>query len=89
MSSPTPPSHGNSGPPLDNPILNAYETFVRDTPAVTRTVMQLQVFAWILSFFVDLTFGLANIPYFCIQKFEIYRYEKKKKEKNSFEFMPS
>lgn len=65
----------NSGgaPPSDNPILNAYEAFQRDTPIVTRGLMTTQAGAWVLSFFIDLTFGLANIPYFTIAKYEFYR----------------
>jgi membrane associated rhomboid family serine protease len=41
-------------PPDENPFLKAYERFVRDTPFVTRGLLQLQVITWILSWFLDL-----------------------------------
>ncbi|KAG7364345.1 rhomboid family protein [Nitzschia inconspicua] len=66
-------SQNNSGPPSDNPILNTYETFQRETPFVTRTIITTQAFSWVLSFFVDLTFSLANIPFFTVVYFEVYR----------------
>lgn len=70
-------SHINSGgvPPNnnDNPILNLYDNFQRDTPMVTRAVLTTQVCSWALSCFVDLTFAFANIPRFTFTNFEIYR----------------
>jgi membrane associated rhomboid family serine protease len=68
-------SNINNGgiPPTDNPILNFYENFQRDTPMVTRVVLTTQACSWALSCFLDLTYALANIPYFTITKFEIYR----------------
>lgn len=71
LSSPSPGSPG--APPPDNPVFNAYEQFQRDTPVVTRSVLTVQAIAWGISWFVDLTFGLANIPYFTLVRFEIYR----------------
>jgi membrane associated rhomboid family serine protease len=65
--------HSSGGPPSDNPILHTYETFHRETPFVTRTIITTQAFSWALSFFVDLTFSLANIPIFTILHYEIYR----------------
>lgn len=66
-------SQNISGLPAENPILNTYETFIRETPLVTRTIISTQSFSWVLSFFVDLTFSLANIPVFTVMHYEIYR----------------
>jgi membrane associated rhomboid family serine protease len=60
-----------STPP--NPVLTAYDNFVRETPLVTRLVITSQFAAWVLSFFVDPSFAVANIPHFTIFNFEIYR----------------
>lgn len=60
-------------PPPPNPVLNAYETFARETPLVTRYVLTSQFATWVLSFFVDPSFAVANIPHFTIFKFELYR----------------
>jgi hypothetical protein len=60
-------------PPPPNPILTAYETFVRDTPLVTRYTITIQFVSWFASFFVNPSFAIDNIPYFTIFKFEIYR----------------
>ena len=63
----------SSGPPDSNPFLTAYEGYVRDTPLVTRYVLNAVVISYFLSFFVDPTFALANIPYFTIFRFQLYR----------------
>jgi membrane associated rhomboid family serine protease len=63
----------NNEPPPPNPILSAYEGFVRDTPLVTRYTMTTLVMSWIVSFVADPTFALANIPHYTVLKFEIYR----------------
>lgn len=63
---------GDDSPP-DNPILNIYETYQRETPTITRTVMTTQVVAYVVNIFFDLSLGLGNIPVFTVYKFEIYR----------------
>ena len=65
-------SSGNEPPP-PNPVLTAYEAFLRDTPLVTRYTMTTLCISWVVSFFFDPTFAIANIPRFTIFKFEIYR----------------
>jgi membrane associated rhomboid family serine protease len=60
-------------PPPANPVLDAYETFVRETPLVTRYILISQVITWIISFFMDLSLAVANVPQFTIFKFELYR----------------
>eukprot|EP00529_Nitzschia_sp_RCC80_P029055 CAMPEP_0113503460 /NCGR_PEP_ID=MMETSP0014_2-20120614/34165_1 /TAXON_ID=2857 /ORGANISM="Nitzschia sp." /LENGTH=323 /DNA_ID=CAMNT_0000398447 /DNA_START=10 /DNA_END=978 /DNA_ORIENTATION=+ /assembly_acc=CAM_ASM_000159 len=83
-SSPSSSSSSSSSSPLQqqspflppdgtNPFRNAYESFNKDTPFVTKFVMTAQIVSWLISWFVDLTFALSNIPYFTIQRFEIYR----------------
>lgn len=61
------------GPPPPNPILTAYEGFVRDTPLVTRYTLTTLFCSWFGSFFFDASFALNTVPYFTIYKFEIYR----------------
>lgn len=68
-----PSSIGPSLPPDTNPIQTVFESFNKDTPTVTKLVMTIQVVSWFISWFVDLTFAIANIPYFTIQQFEMYR----------------
>mmetsp|Transcript_7370 Transcript_7370/g.9521 ORF Transcript_7370/g.9521 Transcript_7370/m.9521 type:complete len:350 (+) Transcript_7370:1320-2369(+) len=60
-------------PPRPNPVLTAYESFVETTPLVTRYLLNSLFCSFILSFFVDQGFAVANIPYFTILRFEIYR----------------
>jgi membrane associated rhomboid family serine protease len=66
-------SPNNSPIPPNNPILNAYEQFVRDTPLVTRYVLTTLLVTWFAGFFVDLSYATATVPYFCLYRFEIYR----------------
>jgi membrane associated rhomboid family serine protease len=60
-------------PPDDNPILKGYESFVRQTPLVTRCLLQSQAITWVISFFIDFSLAVGNVPQFTIFKFEIYR----------------
>ena len=60
-------------PPLHNPILSAYESFLKDTPLVTRYTLTTLVCSWCLSFLVDASFALNTVPYFTIYYLEIYR----------------
>jgi len=59
--------------PNNNPILSAYESFARETPLVTRYVIQTLVIGYIISFIFDFTFAISNIPFFTVYRFEIYR----------------
>ncbi|CAB9499350.1 expressed unknown protein [Seminavis robusta] len=70
MSDPSQP--GQAPPP--NPVLTAYENFVRDTPLVTRYVLTCLTATFVLDIFID-SFGwsLSNIPYFAIGRLELYR----------------
>ena len=73
-SDPTSPTGGGGVPPPNNPILTAYENFVRETPFVTRFVLLSQFVTWVLSwFFPNASYAVANIPQFMIFKYEIYR----------------
>jgi membrane associated rhomboid family serine protease len=63
----------SSGPPESNPVLTAYESYVRDTPLVTRYVLNSVVISYFMSFIVDPTFALGNIPYFTLFRFQLYR----------------
>jgi membrane associated rhomboid family serine protease len=66
-------NNGSSTPPPPNPILNAYEQFVQDTPFVTRSILTTLGATWMLGCFVDLSYATATIPYYCLWKFEVYR----------------
>ncbi|KAL3758603.1 hypothetical protein ACHAWU_008357 [Discostella pseudostelligera] len=63
----------NSGPPPPNPVLTAYESYLRDTPLITRYVLNATVISYFTSFFFNPAFLLANIPVFTIFKFQLYR----------------
>lgn len=62
-----------SQPPPPNPVLSAYEGFVRDTPLVTRYTLTTLLVSWFISFFMSPSLALGTIPYFCVFKFELYR----------------
>eukprot|EP00586_Coscinodiscus_wailesii_P012516 CAMPEP_0172512252 /NCGR_PEP_ID=MMETSP1066-20121228/242866_1 /TAXON_ID=671091 /ORGANISM="Coscinodiscus wailesii, Strain CCMP2513" /LENGTH=347 /DNA_ID=CAMNT_0013291973 /DNA_START=96 /DNA_END=1139 /DNA_ORIENTATION=+ len=66
-------SNPNASPPETNPVLSGYESFVQNTPLVTRYVMTTLTVSWFVSWFVDPVFPLANIPLFTIYHFELYR----------------
>jgi membrane associated rhomboid family serine protease len=66
-------SSGSPLPPPDNPLLNAYESFQRDTPTVTQWALTAQAVSWAISWFVDFTLALANVPYFTLVRWELYR----------------
>lgn len=60
-------------PPPQNPVMTAYESFVATTPLVTRGILTTQAVSYIVSWFIDPFYALANIPSFTLGKFEIYR----------------
>jgi membrane associated rhomboid family serine protease len=63
----------SNAPPPPNPVLSAYENFVRETPLVTRYILMGQAISWILSFLIDFSYAIANTAHFTIFKFELYR----------------
>lgn len=63
----------NNPPPPPNPVLSAYESFVRDTPLVTRYTLSSQCISWFVSFFFNPSYALGTIPSFVVTKLEIYR----------------
>ena len=67
-------SSRSNEPPQPNPLLTAYESFVKNTPFVTRIILTIQVISYAFSWFmVNPTYSLGNIPLFSIQYFELYR----------------
>lgn len=60
-------------PPAPNPFISAYESFQENTPFVTRMILSVQVVSYLVSWVVDPNYALANIPYFVVFQFEIYR----------------
>jgi membrane associated rhomboid family serine protease len=67
------PRESSSGPPPPNPVLTAYESYLRDTPLITRYVLNATVISYFTGFFFSPAFLLANIPMFTIFKFQLYR----------------
>ena len=63
----------NSGPPQPNPVLTAYESYQRDTPLITRYVLNSILISFFASFFFSPAYLLANIPILTIFKFQLYR----------------
>uniref|UniRef100_A0A7S4NJ43 Derlin n=1 Tax=Odontella aurita TaxID=265563 RepID=A0A7S4NJ43_9STRA len=65
---------GSHGPPPDNnPVLSAYESFVRDTPLVTRYTLTTLTLSYMLSFFLNPSMALSNAVLWSIQRLELYR----------------
>eukprot|EP00980_Cylindrotheca_fusiformis_P002925 scaffold681_cov130-Cylindrotheca_fusiformis.AAC.1 len=60
-------------PPPNNPILEAYLNFKKETPLVTRYVITSQVTFFLLSYVVDPTAAVANIPHYAILQYQVYR----------------
>lgn len=60
-------------PPPPNPLASAYESFISETPIITRFVMTTYTITFISSTFIPLSMAIINVPYFTIFKFEIYR----------------
>jgi len=68
-----PGESNNNGPPLANPVLTAYESYLRDTPLITRYVLNAVLISYFAGFFFSPAVLLANIPVFTIFKFQLYR----------------
>ena len=66
-------NNGGSSPPQDNPILTAFESYQKDTPFITRTIMSAQAVSYVVNKFFDTSFAFANKPVFTIYKYEVYR----------------
>ena len=74
---PGPPRENNNnstgGPPTPNPVVTAYESYLRDTPLITRYVLNATAISYITGFVFNPAYLLANIPTFTIYKFQLYR----------------
>lgn len=55
-----------------NPVAERYRQWARETPLVTRSLMQVLVVFYVASFFLN-TYALVNVPYFTIMSVELYR----------------
>ena len=60
-------------PPNNNPAISAYESFARETPLVTRYVIQALVVGYLTTFIYNFTSAVVNIPFFTLYRLEIYR----------------
>ena len=56
-----------------NPMLHAYKEWVLKTPFITRTSLLVIVTVYLLSWIIDLSHYLSNIPYYVIFYFQLYR----------------
>lgn len=63
----------SSGPPPANPVLTAYESYIRDTPLITRYVLNAILISFFAGFFFSPAYIFANIPLLTIFKFQLYR----------------
>lgn len=66
-------SSSQDAPPDSNPVLSSYESFQRDTPLVTRYVLTSLTLSYALSYVIDLTWPLQNMPLFTLTRLELYR----------------
>lgn len=66
-------SSSQDRPPESNPVLSSYESFQRDTPLVTRYVLTSLTLSYGLSYAIDLTWPLQNMPLFTLNRLELYR----------------
>lgn len=68
------PDSNNNGPPPANPVATAYESYVRDTPLITRYVLNSIMISFVAGFtFFNPSYLLANIPILTIFKFQLFR----------------
>ncbi len=56
-----------------NPMLQSYQAWSERTPYITRISTITLVAIYIISFFLPLTYYLANIPYYTLYKYQIFR----------------
>ena len=66
-------SGGGGGPPPPNPVLTAYESYCRDTPLITRYVLNATMISYLVSFIFSPAYLFANIPQLTIFNFQLYR----------------
>jgi len=60
-------------PPESFLSLSTYESVRRDTPLVTRCILTSLTISYGLSYLIDLTWPLQNMPLFTLTRFELYR----------------
>eukprot|EP00640_Fibrocapsa_japonica_P002309 CAMPEP_0113936424 /NCGR_PEP_ID=MMETSP1339-20121228/3338_1 /TAXON_ID=94617 /ORGANISM="Fibrocapsa japonica" /LENGTH=289 /DNA_ID=CAMNT_0000938895 /DNA_START=54 /DNA_END=920 /DNA_ORIENTATION=+ /assembly_acc=CAM_ASM_000762 len=65
-----PPAAGGQ---QENPVLKWYQNWAASTPLVTRYTTTGIVSLYLISWVVDLSMPLANIPYYSVMKLEVYR----------------
>jgi len=65
------PTKTMADPPPTNPLVEAYISFQRDNPLVTRFILSLSAASYLLSWIVDLKYALATLPE---HWWEIYRW---------------
>ena len=66
-------SSNSNEPPPSNPVLEAYEKFVQETPFVTRSILLTLAVSYLASWFFDPQYALGNMLQFTIFEFEVYR----------------
>ena len=59
--------------PDTNPILHAYKEWILRTPFITRNSVVLIIIVYILSWFVNPTKALSDVPDETVLHFQLYR----------------
>ena len=59
--------------PDTNPILHAYKEWILRTPFITRNSVVIIIVVYILSWFLDPTDLLSDIPHDTVLRFQFYR----------------
>ncbi|EWM20523.1 hypothetical protein Naga_100335g2 [Nannochloropsis gaditana] len=72
MASSAPPSGGTAPSPIAS-VKEWYHNWCASTPFITRSTLHLLLALYALSWVVDLTAYLANIPYMSIYKLQLWR----------------
>lgn len=73
MNAANPPLEIGADGNASNPIKKAFDDFRRTTPCVTQAWMMATIGSWFLGLFLP-KYLLECIPYFILQKFEVYRF---------------
>ncbi|CAM9370773.1 unnamed protein product [Heterosigma akashiwo] len=61
------------GLPQGNPILEYYNNWSASTPFITRSACMAVAALYLLSWVIDLSQALSNVPYYSINHLEVYR----------------
>jgi membrane associated rhomboid family serine protease len=63
----------NESDASSNPLLKAVENWLERTPSVTRFLISIHAGTYVISWLMDYSLALSNIPHFTLTKLEMYR----------------